>query len=1091
MKKSILLTLVTLLMAGSWLGVWPNPVKAAPYVFTGGGNGTALDPYIVLTAEDMNHVRDGLGGHYRQGADIDLSDYAAGTGWEPIGTDLTPFTGSFDGNHYTLTGMVTRSSARYVGLFGYTQGAALKNMNLDHVNVTGEGAYDTGSLAGFALSTAITGIYVSGTVAGNNNPVTSRSTGGLVGVLGLSPSQIRNSYSTVNVSGYTSVGGLVGTIDLGTNGIESSYASGNVHGETNIGGLAGLSYGPIRDSYMLGNIQVNSVVSSGGGGLTAMLQNSLQRSFAAGTISGPKVGALLSEHRPAHGAITNAVWNTTANPTSPGVHTGGIGGSVGLTEAQMKTSAAYTGFDFSTIWGINEGNSYPYLRVFTPVVRIDAWMQTKYRHNSVLLVNGTMRDGSVGEAVYVDYKIVNRSSQVVASGSQNFSAATGSNQNYSFPVTLDSTRFPEGTYTVNVMAGDAWGNQAVVRSVTFMVDSTPPAITLNGTNTLQLGVGSIFTDPGATALDAVDGDLTSQVTVNGTVNTNQVGTYALTYQVTDAAGNTATKTRTVNVVDGVAPIITLIGSNPMQVEAGSIFTDPGATAWDAVDGDLTSQVTVSGTVNTNQVGTYTLTYQVSDAAGNPASLTRVVNVADNGAPVITLMGPNPIQVEAGNTFTDPGAIAMDAVDGDLTDRITVSGTINTNQVGTYTLSYNVTDRGGNHAPDAVRSVQVKDTVPPVITLLGDASLTLRQGTAFLDPGATATDSFDGDLTGQITVTGSVYSEIAGAYSLVYKVQDSSGNAAAELVRTVNVLRSQSSSSSGGSSSATSSSLADLARLNVYISGKEIGLSPAFTPGTTEYTAETDAGQVELQLGPANFNAIMKLAGEPLGESKTIPLAIGTNVLAISVQAEDGTLKTYTVTIHRIAGSEQPSASAPVCAFTDIRNHWAKTDICEAAGLGIVEGVDAQTFMPDKYVTRTEFAVMLLRTLQVDIRNESGAMTFSDKDSIPEWARWAIQTAVVEGVLNGYSDGTLKPMQTLNRTEMAAMVAKAMKWEAVPKESPFFSDDVSIPAWAKGYVEATRKQGLLEGRQDNQFVPDGRTTRAEAAVVFLRLYKTLH
>ncbi|NHN35530.1 S-layer homology domain-containing protein [Paenibacillus sp. S3N08] len=95
---------------------------------------------------------------------------------------------------------------------------------------------------------------------------------------------------------------------------------------------------------------------------------------------------------------------------------------------------------------------------------------------------------------------------------------------------------------------------------------------------------------------------------------------------------------------------------------------------------------------------------------------------------------------------------------------------------------------------------------------------------------------------------------------------------------------------------------------------------------------------------------------------------------------------------------------------------------------MVEGVDAQTFVPDGYITRTEFAVMLLRTQQIEISNESSAMPFSDKESVPEWARLAIQTAVAKGVLDGYEDGTLRPQQTVSRAEMAAMVSKAMKWE---------------------------------------------------------------
>jgi len=285
--------------------------------------------------------------------------------------------------------------------------------------------------------------------------------------------------------------------------------------------------------------------------------------------------------------------------------------------------------------------------------------------------------------------------------------------------------------------------------------------------------------------------------------------------------------------------------------------------------------------------------------------------------------------------------------------------------------------------------------------------------------------------------------------------------------------------------------AELAKLNAGTSGKPLGLSPAFASGTTDYTAETDAEQVELQTAPAHSNAVVTLLGARIGESTTIPLAIGANVLTIEVQAENGAIKSYTLTITRVAsGEEETSPSAPVCAFADIENHWAKKEICEAAELGIVKGIDARTFVPNGYVTRTEFAVMLLRALQIPISSEANAMLFSDKDSIPEWAQLAIRTAVAEGILTGYPDGTLRPMQTVNRTEMAAMVSRAMNWKANGMEGPFFSDDAEIPAWAKTYVEAAREHGILVGRAGNKFMPDGLTTRAEASVALLRLWKVL-
>ncbi|MBP6721445.1 MAG: DUF5011 domain-containing protein [Bacteroidia bacterium] len=78
--------------------------------------------------------------------------------------------------------------------------------------------------------------------------------------------------------------------------------------------------------------------------------------------------------------------------------------------------------------------------------------------------------------------------------------------------------------------------------------------------------------------------------------------------------------------DVTAPVITLLGDNPMNIEMGTTFTDPGATATDDVDGDLTSAITASGTVTTTAPGVYTRSYVVSDDAGNAGTASRTVNV---------------------------------------------------------------------------------------------------------------------------------------------------------------------------------------------------------------------------------------------------------------------------------------------------------------------------------------------------------------------------------------------------------------------------------------------------------------------------------
>ena len=142
---------------------------------------------------------------------------------------------------------------------------------------------------------------------------------------------------------------------------------------------------------------------------------------------------------------------------------------------------------------------------------------------------------------------------------------------------------------------------------------------------------------------------------------------------------------------------------------GDTYIEDGCIATDEVDGDLTSSIITTGTVDTSTVGTYTLVYSVSDTGNNTASVTRTIAVKtppDNTAPIIILTGEASINLTVGDTFTDPGATASDNVDGNITSAITTSGTVNTSSTGTYTISYSVSDAAGNAATLVQRTVIV-------------------------------------------------------------------------------------------------------------------------------------------------------------------------------------------------------------------------------------------------------------------------------------------------------------------------------------------------------------------------------------------------
>ena len=173
-------------------------------------------------------------------------------------------------------------------------------------------------------------------------------------------------------------------------------------------------------------------------------------------------------------------------------------------------------------------------------------------------------------------------------------------------------------------------------------------------------------------------------------------------------------------------MITLNGDTQITVEVGTTYTDLGATASDNYDGDITADIVTVNNVDVNTAGQYIITYNVSDAAGNDATeVTRTVNVTDTTAPVITLVGDAEVTVEVGTTYTDLGATASDNYDGDITDDIVTVNNVDTSVIGTYTVTYNVSDDAGNDASEVTRTVNVTDTTAPVITLNGDAELLLK------------------------------------------------------------------------------------------------------------------------------------------------------------------------------------------------------------------------------------------------------------------------------------------------------------------------------------------------------------------------------
>ena len=162
---------------------------------------------------------------------------------------------------------------------------------------------------------------------------------------------------------------------------------------------------------------------------------------------------------------------------------------------------------------------------------------------------------------------------------------------------------------------------------------------------------------------------------------------------------------------------------------------------------------------------------------------------DTTNPSITLNGDEEITVEVGGSFVDPGATATDTYQGNISSAIVVTGSVDTDALGTYVIRYNVSDSSGNAATEVTRTVTVSDTTPPDFSLVGDETVSIDINTSFVDPGVSAIDDYDGDISSSVNVIGTVDTSVVGSTTLYYNILDSSGNAASQLTRTVQVVES--------------------------------------------------------------------------------------------------------------------------------------------------------------------------------------------------------------------------------------------------------------------------------------------------------------
>lgn len=306
-RKRAVIATAGLLLVCTFLGAFAPKASASAFE---GGTGISGDPYLIATPQQLDAVRDDLTAHYKLVDDIDLSTYVAsggegyndGKGWEPIGT--------------MDDGTMPATFEFFEGVFD-GDGHVISGLAINRPQETNVALFR--------------GLKAGATVKN-------------VGVEG------------VSVLGQQQTAGLAGKLE---GAISGSYATGTVSGMSFVGGLVGIALGgDITNSYALASVSSTSVGGIYWGGLVGSLTvgSSVESSFAAGVVSEGGSGLLGATYQ---AQVLSSYYDKDASgrtDTSRGE---------GKTTAQMRLQATYAGWDFENVWKIEEGNSYPQLKVFT------------------------------------------------------------------------------------------------------------------------------------------------------------------------------------------------------------------------------------------------------------------------------------------------------------------------------------------------------------------------------------------------------------------------------------------------------------------------------------------------------------------------------------------------------------------------------------------------------------------------------------------------------------------------------------------------------------------------------------------------------
>jgi len=708
---------------------------------------------------------------FRLSSDLDLS--------AAHGLFIPYLAAEFDGDNHTVSNFrLELPSASYAGLIGFSVERDIRNLGVVGIDVSGK-TY-VGGLVGGKPTGSVVNCHAAGTVVGYDY------VGGLVG-----QGSVTASNSVANVTGEYWVGGLVGWLEGDT--VTLCYAGGNVKGYYGTGGLVGLNQGTISDSYATGKVQATYLA----GGLVASNRGKVLDSYASGKVLGNNAGGLVGAGNDGS-STSGCFWDNETTGISSGTN------GTPRTTGEMKTRSTFTdaGWDFTSKWFMVENVTYPLLRwqdARPPTAEAgpDQELELGADGRAVALLDGS---GSTDDYYVEDYTwdLVYDGSRVVRDGTR----AT-----FTFQMC--------GQFNVTLNVTDPGGNRATDSLTIVVKDVIPPHADAGPDLLVDEGTSVALDGRRSTDNLAVsdwcwtftDG---MPVELHGAVATylfGTPGTYVVTLEVTDAAGNRGMDTLTVTVRD-VTPPVAEAGPDQVVDEGTRVVLDAGGSwdnvgianwTWDFAYGivlppEFDGHIVLDGETaefTFGMPGIYHVRLTVRDAAGNSHSDFMNVTVNDIIPPTAhagedrTVDQGTALGFDASLSWDNSRIINYTWTFGYGFGEVVLYGerpSFTFDVPGSYEVILKVTDTAGYWDTDTM-SVTVRDATPPLAEAGPDQ---------IVDEGAVVT--FDGagssDNVGVVNFTWTVPSgegtvalygsspsfraSMPGTYSVRLNVTDSTG-----------------------------------------------------------------------------------------------------------------------------------------------------------------------------------------------------------------------------------------------------------------------------------------------------------------------------